>query len=50
MWLATISADMPTRGKPPPGWEDPPTRNRFGIFVTFSGLKNADRIPLLDVP
>ena len=50
MWLATISADIPTSGKPPPGCADPPTRYRFGIFVTFSGLRNADRIPLLDVP
>ena len=48
--LATISADIPTSGRPPPGWADPPTRNRPGTGEAFWGRRNAARAPFDEVP
>ena len=48
--LATISADIPTSGSPPPGWADPPTRNRPGTGEAFCGRRNAARAPFDEVP
>jgi len=47
---ATIAADSPTSGMPPPGCEDPPTRNSPGTGDRFAGRRNAARAPLLLVP
>jgi hypothetical protein len=47
---ATISAESATSGRPPPGCEDPPTRNNPGTGEALAGRRNAARAPLLDVP
>jgi len=47
---AVISALMATRGSPPPGCEEPPTRYRPGIGDLLAGLAKAARGPLLEVP
>lgn len=47
---ATIAADRPTSGRPPPGCADPPTRNRPGTGDRFAGRRNAARAPFDDVP
>ncbi len=47
---ATIWAERVTNGSPPPGCEEPPTRNRPGTGARFAGRRKAARGPLLDVP
>ena len=47
---ATIAADSPTSGSPPPGCADPPTRNSPGTGEALAGRRNAARAPLDDVP
>ena len=47
---ATIAADRPTSGSPPPGWADPPTRNSPGTGDRLAGRRKAARAPLDEVP
>lgn len=50
MRSATILAERTTRGSPPPGWADPPTRNTPGTGERFAGRRNAERDPFEEVP
>ena len=47
---ATICADSATSGRPPPGCEEPPTRNSPGTGERFEGRRKAAAAPLLEVP
>jgi CDP-diacylglycerol--glycerol-3-phosphate 3-phosphatidyltransferase len=47
---ATIRADSTTSGSPPPGCEEPPTRNSPRSGERFAGRRNAERGPFDEVP
>ena len=48
--FATISALIPTSGKPPPGCDEPPTQNNPLIFDRFFVRKKAEAAELLELP
>jgi hypothetical protein len=50
MRSAVMAAERPTRGRPPPGCDEPPTRKSPGIGDRFAGRRNAARAPFEDVP
>ena len=41
IFLATFWPQSTTIGMPPPGFTEPPTKNRFGYFVLCFGALNA---------
>lgn len=47
---ATMRAERATRGRPPPGWAEPPARKTPLTGERFGGRRNAERAPLEDVP
>lgn len=47
---ATIAADMPTSGRPPPGCAEPPTRKRPGTEERLAGRRKAPDLPLEELP
>src|SRR5215213_10252907 len=50
MRSATILAERVTRGSPPPGWADPPTRKRPGTGERLAGRRKAARGPFEELP
>ncbi len=50
MSLAVFAADNVTNGSPPPGWADPPTKNRPETRAWLAARRKAADVPLDEEP